>query len=628
MADDQLLASIHHDGSRRYVLPLGEADPNHLRIGDKVRLRVRAGLDVPVDRIFARTAPDGEQAFDELTEAAPGPACRWWEATIRLSMPTTNYRFLVLFPDGNRWLTGTGIHRAAQTDANDFRILSGYQAPAWLADRVFYQIFPDRFANGDPSNDVATGAWTYQGQAALPRDWNDVPKPGPSALVEFYGGDLAGIVQQLDHITDLGVNALYLTPIFETRSNHGYDIVDYEHVAAHFGGDQALQELRAATRERDIRLMLDIAPNHIGVEHPWFQQALADRASASSEYFSFRRHPDDYETWLDHPTLPKLNYRSQALREAIYAGPGAVMRRWLRPPYSIDGWRIDVGNMLGRLGADQLGPEVARGIREAVKSEAPTAYLLGENTYDATTQLAGDQWDAAMNYAGFAMPVIEWLAGVDYWNPGQGRIFHGGSSTTITMVETLEAFRAAIPWVIAQQQYNLVDSHDTARIRSVVGRDEGRLRAALGFLLAYVGVPSIFYGDEVGLEGTGDIAARRTMPWDESAWDTDILTFVRTLVRGRLASAALRTGGFQVLEVAEDSLAFLRDTDGEFAVVVLNRGPSDRPATPLPVAQGGIPDATEFVELLSGTRGTVAGGVLPIPAMPPGAAVWVSRSSR
>ena len=607
------------------MVPVGGADRAHLRIGDAVRLRVRAGLDAPVDRIFVRTIPDGEQAFDEMTEVAAGPASRWWEATIRLSNPTTPYRFLLIGPDERWWLTGAGLRRATPTDANDFRILTDYDPPPWLADRVFYQIFPDRFANGDPSNDVATGAWTYRGLPARRRAWGDPPTSGRAALVEFYGGDLAGITEHLDHITDLGANALYLTPIFETRSNHGYDIVDYDHVAAHFGGDEALLGLRAATRERDIALMLDIAPNHIGVEHPWFQAAMADPAAASSEYFRFRSHPDDYETWLGHDTLPKLNYRSTALREAVYAGEDSVIRRWLRPPFSIDGWRLDVGNMLGRLGPDQLGPEINRGIRAAVKGEAPTAYLLGENTYDATTQLAGDQWDAAMNYAGFAQPVIEWLAGADYWSHGQGRIFRSRPMPTTTLVETLDGFRTAIPWVIAAQQYNLVDSHDTSRIRSVVGGDDGRLRAAFGFLLTYVGVPSILYGDEVGLEGVGDLAARRTMPWDRSAWDTGILTFVRALTRGRLASTALRTGGYQVLEVARDSLAFLRDTDDEFAVIVINRGPSDRPADPLPVARGAIANGMDFVELLTGARATVTDGALPMAAMAPGAAIWIGR---
>jgi alpha-glucosidase len=617
------LAAVHHDGSGRYVRPVGDADPGHLRIGDEVRLRVRVGLDDPIASLYVRTCPDGEQAFQQMSEVAAGPACRWWEATLRLEVPTTNYRFLVKVPDGHRWLNGAGLQSGSPTDANDFRLLAGYDATDWLADRIFYQIFPDRFANGDPTNDVPTDAWTYRGAPAVKRAWGEPPTVGRGALVEFFGGDLQGIEQHLDHLDRLGVNALYLTPIFDARSNHGYDIVDYDNVAAHLGGNEALAALRAATAARDIRLILDIAPNHIGVEHPWFQAARADAAAATAAYFIFRNHPDDYESWMGHDTLPKLDYRSAALRAAMYAGSDSVFRKWLRPPYSIDGWRLDVANMLARKGPDQMGAEVAREIRAAVKGEAPNAYLFGENTYDAIATLGGDQWDGVMNYSGFTAPVVQWLAGVEYWNPGKGRILDEGPIPTTAMVATLDAFRAAIPWIIARQQYNLVGSHDTTRIRTAVAADPGRLRAAFGLLLTYVGVPSIFYGDEVGLEGRGDILARRTMPWDTSAWDTRLLEDVRTLITARRTSPALREGGLQVLEVRDDTLAFLRDTDEEAAIVVANRGPAERAASPLPVSRGAIPDGTAFRELLSGATTTVTQGALSLPVMPAGIAVWM-----
>ena len=215
-----------------------------------------------------------------------------------------------------------------------------------------YQIFPDRFANGDPTNDVGDGAWTYRGQTARHMPWDARPTRDMRGMVEFFGGDLQGIADHLDHLVDLGVGAIYLTPIFDSRSNHGYDIVDYEHVAAHFGGDEALVALREATREHDLRLILDIAPNHLGVEHPWFRAAQADPAAPTAPYFVFHEHPDDYASWLGVASLPKLDYRSADLRAAMYDGPAAVLRRWLRPPYAVDGWRIDVANMLGRLGCE------------------------------------------------------------------------------------------------------------------------------------------------------------------------------------------------------------------------------------------------------------------------------------
>ncbi len=585
---------------------------------------MRAGFDARIDRIYLRTTPDGEQSFTELLEVVPGAACRWWETTIRLSMPTTGYRFLVVSPDGHWWLNGSGAHRAAPTDGDDFRLVAGFDPPAWLTDRVFYQIFPDRFADGDPANDIPDGAWTYRGITARHRVWDESPATGPEAMVEFFGGDLAGIESRLDHLTDLGVNAIYLNPVFEARSNHGYDTIDYDRIAGHFGGDAALASLRRATRARDIALILDVAPNHTGAEHPWFTEAQADAAAPTSDFFIFRERPDDYVSWLGVGSLPKLDYRSADLREAMYAGSDAVLRRWLRPPFSADGWRIDVANMLGRLGPDQLGPEVARGIRAAVKAENPDAYLVGEHSFDGTDQLAGDEWDGVMNYAGFTWPVVGWLHGQVFESHGVGVILRAGRTSTADLVESLEAFRAAVPWAIARCQYNLLDSHDTARIRTSVGGDPGRVRAAFGMLLAYVGVPSVLYGDEVGLEGTEGLSTRRTMPWDRSAWDLDQLAFLRTLIHYRVGSRALAVGGFQVLEAGDDSLAFVRDTDKEQVIVVVVRGPAPRPADALPVAHGAVADGTTFVELFSGAQATASSGHLPIGLTPPGVAIWTA----
>jgi alpha-glucosidase len=622
--NDATLASLHHDGSDRYVRPGPGVDIDRLRIGDRVRLRVRAGLDAPVERIHLRTTPDGEQVFSEMVEVASDAACRWWEIELAATMPTTGYRFLIVTNGGHRWLNGSGLHVAGPTDRDDFLLLAGYDPPRWLGDRVFYQIFPDRFANGDPTNDVRDGAWTYRGHAARQRPWDALPTRDRSGGVEFFGGDLAGIEAHLDHIEDLGANALYLTPIFATRSNHGYDIIDYEHVADHFGGDDALVQLRRATCERDIRLVLDIAPNHVGAEHPWFRAAQADPSSPTAAYFVFRGHPDDYESWLGVGSLPKLDYRSEALRTAMYAGPDAVLRHWLRPPFSIDGWRIDVANMLGRLGQVQLGPEVARGMRAAVKDENPEGYLVGEHAYDAIDHLAGDQWDAVMNYWGFQRPVLDWLRGVELWSHGTGQVLTAGRIATTSLVETLTAFRAAIAWSVARSQFNLLASHDTARVATEMGGDAGRIRAAFGFLLTYVGVPSILYGDEIGLEGEDGADGRRPMPWDEARWDLDTLAFVRRLVRFRVRSTALARGGFQVLEVGADHLAFLRDTEDESVVAIVVRGPGPRPAGPLSVRHGGIPDGTRFRELFSGASATVGGGVLDVPATEPGIGVWTT----
>jgi alpha-glucosidase len=618
------LSSIHHDGSARCVnQPVGR----ELRLGDQVTLRLRAAPDAPIARVLLRTEPDGEQRFTEMeTEAGPHPpgeACRWWSVRITLHMPATSYRFLIFTQeDGVFWLNGSGLHRGLVTDAHDFRLLAGYEAPAWVRDSVFYQIFPDRFADGEPANNVRSGEYVYSGQATISSAWHEPPiLSGRAAMVQFYGGDLQGIRQRLDYLYDLGINAIYLNPIFTAYSNHRYDVTDYENVDPHLGGNQALADLRQAGAERGLRFILDIVPNHCGVLHPWFTAAQQDPAAPSAEFFTFFRHPDEYASWLGVRSLPKLNYRSQALRQVMYAGRESVFRRWLSPPYGMDGWRLDVANMLGRQGADQIGVEVGRGIRQAIKAENPQAYILGENFFDASDQLQGDMWDAAMNYSGFSKPVRYWLSHF-YVNRDTDpkEIVLDQPWPAAAMVESWQAFRASIPWVIARQQFNLLGSHDTERILTLVQGDPALNRLAAALLMTYVGVPSIYYGDEIGLHGAGSM--RAPMPWDPAAWDGDLRDFYSRLIHLRRTSPALIEGGFQVLEVADDGLVYLRDHDQEFIIVAAQRAASRQDALSVGVWKGGIADGLEFAELFSGARSRVGGGQLPIPATGAGVQIW------
>jgi alpha-glucosidase len=613
------LSSIHHDGSKRYIRA-----SDSLHVGDEVTIRLRTAPDAPIERILLRTCPDGEQAFAEMhPEEAKSDACRWWQVSIRLNMPVTGYRFLLFTQDGAWWYNGSGPHRHVPTDAEDFRLLTDYSAPAWVRDSVFYQIFPDRFADGDPSSNVRNGELNAYGLDSIARKWGEPQSNWPEAMVEFYGGDLQGVEQKLDYLADLGVNAIYLNPIFTAFSNHRYDVADYYNVDPHLGGNAALIALRQATAKRGMRFILDIVPNHCGVAHPWFQDALKDADAPTAEYFTFHKHPEEYECWLGVKNLPKLNYRSPALREAIYAGPNAVFRHWLREPYSIDGWRVDVANMLARHDADQLESEVWFDIRQAVKQENPQAYLLGENFFDGSRQLQGDNLDATMNYAGFTHPLWYWLNRFEVFQHGEPH--HVKTNTpwpTQALVETWQASRAAIPWTIARQQFNLLGSHDTPRALSLVDGDEARIRLAVAFLLTHVGVPCIYYGDEIGMSGKDNLEARDCMIWDSSKWNTELRNFYQTLIKLRRTSPALLDGGFQVLAAEENVLVYLRDSDEEKIIVIGNRGTGERPAGPLPVANGAIPDGTEFAELFSGQKAVTSNGNLPLPALDVGVQIW------
>lgn len=619
------LNSVHHDGSSRYLQTTGE--PN---IGSDVTLYLRAALNAPIRRVLLRTEPDGEQRFDEALPAEKEPAsrgaCRWWRVSFRLRMPSTGYRFLLFTDDGAWWYNQAGVQRSTPTDANDFRILADYSALRWLRDTVFYQIFPDRFYDGDPASNVADNEFTYRGQASIARRWGEPPTHGSmAAMVEFFGGDLPGVEQKLDYLADLGVNGLYLTPIFSAFSNHRYDVVDYFNVDAHLGGNAALASLRQKSAERGMKILLDIVPNHCGVMHPWFQQAQASDSAPTADYFTFHRRPDEYESWLGVRSLPKLNYTSPSLRQAMYAGPASVFRHWLRPPYAADGWRLDVANMLGRQGAEQLGSDVLAGIRQAVKEENPQAYLLGENFFDAVPQLQGDGLDAVMNYAGFCLPLRHWLHRFEVSSHGMSAPLADELPMTAgTLAETWNAFRSAIPWQMAVQQYNLLGSHDVARILSLVKGNTARTRLAAGILMTYVGVPGVYYGDEIGL-GDGDPAAMRAcMDWRPSTWNNELTDEYRRLIVLRRASPALQEGGFQVLLAEGDTLAYLRDTETCQVIVVAQRGPAKRPASPLPVWHGAITDGVEFSELHSGRRARVENGCLPLGELSEGVEIWLS----
>jgi alpha-glucosidase len=618
------LNSIHHSGSSLYVFP------NDVQMGDRVTIRLRAALAAPIKQIFIRTEPDGEQHLtsmqpEDIDQAA---ACRWWHASLPISMLITSYRFLIITDGATYWYNGNGLHGFTPTDAEDFRILADYATPSWLKNSVFYQIFPDRFADGDPSNNVRDGEFEYAGFPARTRTWGSSPTVSSrAAMVEFYGGDLAGIIAHLDYISELGVNALYINPIFTAFSNHRYDVTDYFSVDPHLGGNSALVDLRRALSARGMRYILDIVPNHCGYLHPWFQAALADPSALTAEYFTFRKYPDEYETWLGIRTLVKLNYRSAALRDVIYAGANSVFRHWLRPPYLADGWRIDVANMLARQGADQLGMEVGRGIRRAVKAENSQAYLMGENFFDASRQLQGDCWDGVMNYAGFALPLRDWLGPVMVFVPGQSQPINTSNPiTTHALVESWGSFRAAIPWVVACQQYNLIGSHDTPRGLALLGGDRDLYCLAVVLLFTYPGVPSIYYGDEIGLGGGREMNPRLCMNWDSSTWDTELLALYKVLTHLRRTSPALVDGGFQVLCIEDETLVYQRDSKYETILVVARRGTNSRPAGPITVSHGAIPDGTEFEEIFTHQHVSVQNGKFPLPELPPGAQLWISRN--
>lgn len=604
-----------------FHVPTGEYYQGSGELGRPVTLRLRVPEDAPVLGVYLRSAPDGEERTTpaQLVAGRPGYRCRWWEVVVTPDNRRFHYRFLLRTSEGGWWYTASGLHRSVPSYHTDFQLLLDWSHSEWQTRAIYYQIFPDRFSVGDSSTNVKEGQHQVDGHPAVVKSWGDLPDLHQGGR-EFYGGDLPGIEARLDYLhEELGVTALYLNPIFTAPSSHKYDAASYHQVDPHFGGDAAFLSLSKALKQRKMRVILDIVPNHCGIEHPWFQQALSDPNAETAEYFTFHNHPHDYECWLAIKSLPKLNYRSGKLRQAMYEAPDSIFRRWLDAPFDVDGWRVDVANMLGRKGGDHLGHKVLRGMRRAVKETRPDGYFLGENFFDASSYLQGDQLDATMNYRGFMMPLYHWLAGRDYhsWMGHEWGDSH--ALPTENFEAQLSTFRATIPWDIVVRQFNLLDSHDTPRLLTLMEGDMDKAAVARFLLFTYPGVPSVYYGDEVGVDGGRDPDNRRCMPWNRESWDTEWWEGWRELIRHRKALQALNGGAYQTLLAQQHTLAFLREAPGARVICVARRAPDE--IAKIPVEAAAVPDGTIFRELLGGGEARVEGGSLPLG--PAGTQLWV-----
>lgn len=601
------LGQPHHDGSDLHV-----SNP-HPALGETVTVFVRVPDAAATKSVFLYAVRDGEPEYHEATVDRVDGGETWWRADVAVHNPVTRYRFLLdAGTPRHRWLTGEGVVAHDPTDGGDFRLSAHDPPPAWAADAVFSQVFPDRFAASDQP--TPTPAW------ALPAAWDDpIIRNRPDAMYQLYGGDLIGLRERLGHLQDLGVTAIYLTPFFPAESNHRYNASSFAQVDPVLGGDDALVALVDAAHDRDMRVIGDLTPNHCGDTHPWFQIAKADPASVEAGFFTFYDHPHTYLSWLGEPTLPKFDHRDAELRWRMYEGPRSVVAHWLRPPFRLDGWRMDVAQMTGRSGRVELNLDVAQAMRRTLQTVNPEALLIAEHPFDASELLQGDAFHGTMNYAGFARPVWAWLArnrDVEYLGM-PARIPPLASATVATTMTTV---RASVPWTATMHAFNQLGSHDTARFRTVAGGGEARdvHLAAAGLLFTSPGIPAVFAGDEVGMLGDDTLTARRPMPWDRSQWDIDTYDGYRRLIGLRHAHPALRRGGFRWAHVGDDVLCYLRETRDERLLVCISRA-----AHPPFALSTDTLGASEAAHLLDGPDVRSASEWLTVPAADgPGVRIW------
>ena len=553
-----LLRQPHHDGSGLYVLEAPD------RLGGEAVVRLRVPRDAAPDHVLLRYVRDGEPHAVAAVLDQESDTETWWRASFPVANPATRYRWLLAERDTWTWVNGLGSHGHEVPDGDDF-VLGMERGPEWHLSSVVYEIFPDRFARSGRT--VEPPDWV------VPREWGELPTGrGRATPFEWYGGDLGGIEAHLDHVERVGANLIYLTPIFEAHSTHRYDAVSFDRVDPLLGGDEALASLARAAHARGLRVVGDLTPNHVGSRHEWFKAAQADPSAPERGFFYFDDAlPHGYEAWYGIPSLPKLNWGSDELRRRF----AAITSRYLSEPFGLDGWRIDVANMSGRRGAEDRNAEVARVILDAARSAREDPLVVIEHGHDLRPDLQPGRWPAAMNYAGFLRPVWTWLRAEDptdeqrttFWGLPAGMPTAGGGDA----VASMRAYRAGVPWEAVIHSWTLVDSHDVGRLRTVSGSRERQLVGA-GMQFTTPGVPMIFAGDEIGLEGAWGEDARRTMPWDrEAGWDVDALETYARLAALRRGSDALASGGIRYAAVTDDAIAYVRESPSERLLCLATR---------------------------------------------------------
>lgn len=407
--------------------------------------------------------------------------------------------------------------------------------------QVVYQIFVDRFKRGPHfSQRVAEGV--YHRDGGVVKEWNEIPSKAAKGM-EFFGGDLEGIIEELNYVRSLGVNVLYLTPIFLASTNHKYDTHDFV-VDPQFGNEEVLKKLIREAHKRGMAVLLDGVFNHVGADGKWFNRAKkygndgAYNAEKSEyrDFFYFEEWPKKYRGWYDVKLLPELNLENEKLCELLFTGENAVVKRYLK--LGIDGWRLDC--------AHDLGHEINKLIRKSAKDVNPNSYIVGEISTYPKAWLKDDELDGVMNYY-FANVVLGGLNGI---------------YTPLVMKSELDRMIKEIGVDKLSTSWNMLSSHDTPRLKRLL-KDEKSRKMAVAFQIAYPGNPFLYYGEENGMDGGEDPDNRRPMIWEEEKWDKGFRKFIMKAMKLKTSEPALMSGNYLALPISNSHgiVGFARYTD-------------------------------------------------------------------
>lgn len=577
----QWLESVYSDGTECFV-----SNPQP-KLFEQIKIRIRMYEDAPVKHIFLRMVPNGAERLIEARQEYVKNGLVYYAAEFEMTEKRMNYHFYLVCEDVIYYYNQKGVTTYIPDHTYDFVLLSDYRQPEWVKGAVFYQIFPERFCNGDTECDVKDGEYQFNGHSTIKvKNWEQKPMPyNQGFALDFYGGDLAGIKQKIPYLKELGVTAVYLNPIFKAPSTHKYDCIDYFHVDEHFGGDKALAELSAALHANGMKIILDISINHTGAAHRWFNKdgeffdvsegAYHNPESKERAYYFFKEDgSNNYLSWFGVHSLPTLNYTSEELRDVIYRSENSVLKKWLKPPYSIDGWRFDVADVFARNNEVQLAHEIWPAIRKSIREENENAYILAEDWGECSQYLQGDEWDSPMNYFGCGRVLRQFLGLSDLFLERNEILKNVPYQMTAEDVkERVMQHLAKLPFVIWENQFNLIDSHDVPRVHNykIVNPDE--YCGAVMFQFMLIGAPSIYYGDEMGIDGDihGDEGYRYPMPWQKMPWnESSVFSLYQRLAHLKKERKALSAGGMKFLYAKGKILAMARFYDEDILVVVMS----------------------------------------------------------
>ncbi len=637
--------AVFSDGTDRFRIPM-EPEPFQ-----KVAIRIRTAKDnVDSVEVIADGVlfPAHSIKTDELFE--------YYETELTLTDQTLRYYFKLNCGTECYYYNKVGLSHDEHPEYN-FEIMPGYKTPDWAKGAVFYQIFVDRFYNGDATNDVLDQEYSYieEGTRRV-MDWNKYP--ASMGVREFYGGDLLGIMKKLDYLEGLGIEVIYLNPVFVSPSNHKYDIQDYDYIDPHYGvivkdkgkclpegftqnsrasryicrvtskenleaSNELFIQLVEEIHKRGMKIILDGVFNHCGSFNKWMDRerlyenvpgyekgAYIDKNSAYNTFFKFREEADEkwpyndsYDGWWGHNTLPKLNYEdSPKLVEYIME----IARKWVSPPYNVDGWRLDVAADLGH--SPEYNHKFWREFRKNVRQANPEAIILAEHYGDPVSWLSGKEWDSVMNYDAFMEPITWFLTGMEkHSDEYRGDMLCNQDAFFGSMRHYMTRFNTQSLLV----SMNELSNHDHSRFLTRTNHRTGRtasvgpeaanqnlnyaiMREAVVIQMTWIGAPTIYYGDEAGVCGWTDPDNRRTYPWGHE--DKELIRFHREMIHIHKAYNALRTGSIKFLYGAHGVIGYGRFDFVDQFIILVNNNPYEVNVE-VPAWQIGITDQDPLVRI-------------------------------